>query len=215
MRFHAIAKFEGEFMFAYIKGILVQSSSAAVVIEANGIGYKLFIPANVFSQLPQIGSSITLHTSFVVRELAQTLYGFSTMEERDFYEALLGVTGIGPKIALALIGHMSLDDLHRAITNADTKMLCHVPGIGKKGAERLIIEMRDKVGGLPASSLSTNFVNDPQTQAINDAMSALINLGYNQGMAQKAIKKSLKDIPDAIDVAALISSALKHISTAY
>lgn len=202
-------------MYAYIKGVLVQSSPGGVVLEANGIGYKIFIPANVFSQLPQIGSTVTLHTSFVVRELAQTLYGFTTMQERDFYEALLGVTGIGPKIALALIGHMSLEALHGAISNEDTRMLCQVPGIGKKGAERLIIEMRDKVGGLtlPPSHLSAKYVQDPHAQAVNDAVSALINLGYNQGMAQKAIKKSLKDIPDAIDVGALISSALKHISS--
>lgn len=201
-------------MFAYIKGALVQSSPTGVVIETNGIGYKLFIPANVVSQLPQTGSTVTLHTSFVVRELSQTLYGFTTMQERDFFEALLGVTGIGPKIALALIGHMSLEDLHRAISSEDTKMLCHVPGIGKKGAERLIIEMRDKVEGLslPSACLSASLTSDPHARTINDAVSALINLGYNQGIAQKAIKRSLKDIPDAIDVGALISSALKHIS---
>lgn len=200
-------------MFAYIKGTLVHSTPTGVVIETNGIGYKIFIPANVFSQLPQIGDSFILHTSFVVRESAQALYGFSTMQERDFFEALLGVTGIGPKIALALIGHLSLEGLHSAITNEDTKMLCQVPGIGKKGAERLIIEMRDKVGGLSLPPLSTQCQGDPQVQAINDAVSALINLGYNQGIAQKAIKKSLKDIPDAIDVGVLISSALKQISS--
>lgn len=200
-------------MFAYIKGILMQSTPTSVVIETNGIGYKLFIPASVFSQLPQTGTPITLHTSFVVRELAQTLYGFFTPQERDFFEALLGVTGIGPKIALALIGHMSIHDLQSAISNENTAMLCRVPGIGKKGAERLIIEMRDKVGGLslPPGELSVHFAADPQAQAVNDAVSALINLGYNQSVAQKAIKKSLKDIPEAIDLGALISAALKHI----
>lgn len=132
-------------MFAYIKGTLVQSTATSVVIETHGIGYKLFIPVSAFSQLPQIGSPLTLQTSFIVRELAQTLYGFFTLHERDFFEALLGVTGIGPKIALALIGHMSTHELQRAISNEDTAALCRVPGIGKKGAERLIIEMRDKV----------------------------------------------------------------------
>lgn len=200
-------------MFAYFKGVLMQSTPSSVVIETNGIGYKLFIPASVFSHLPQMGSSITLYTSFIVRELSHTLYGFSTMQERDFFEALLGVTGIGPKIALALIGHMSVRDLQNAISNEDTGMICRVPGIGKKGAERLIIEMRDKVGGLslPSGESSVHFVADPHVQAVNDAVSALINLGYNQSVAQKAIKKSLKDIPDAIDLGALISSALKHI----
>lgn len=198
-------------MFAYIKGVLVQSTPISVVLEANHIGYKLFVPASVFSQLPQIGSSLTLHTSFVVRELAQSLYGFFTIEERDFFEALLGVTGIGPKIALALIGHMQIYELQQAIVNGDTPALCRVPGIGKKGAERLIIEMRDKVGTISASDGHSLHQADPRAQAVNDAVSALINLGYNQGIAQKAIKKSLKDIPDAIDIGALISHALKHI----
>lgn len=200
-------------MFAYIKGTLVQSSPTSVVLETNGIGYKIFIPASALSQLPQTNSLLTLHTSFIVRELSQTLYGFFSMQERDFFDALLGVTGIGPKIALALIGHMSLSELQRAISSEDTATLCRVPGIGKKGAERLIIEMRDKVGASSAhsSEMSAHYVADPHAQAVNDAMSALINLGYNQNIAQKAIKKSLKDIPDAIDLAALISSALKHV----
>jgi Holliday junction DNA helicase RuvA len=199
-------------MFAYIKGTLVQSSPASVVVENNGIGYKLFIPASAFSQLPQTGSPLTLHTAFIVRELSQTLYGFFSIQERDFFEALLGVTGIGPKIALALIGHMSVHELQRAISAEDTAILCRVPGIGKKGAERLIIEMRDKVGASSQpGEMSAHYVADPHAQAVNDAMSALINLGYNQNIAQKAIKKSLKDIPDAIDLAALISSALKHV----
>lgn len=200
-------------MFAYIKGVLIQSSPTSVVIETYGIGYKMFIPVSAFSQLPQIGASLTLHTAFIVRELSQTLYGFFSIEERDFFEALLGVTGIGPKIALALIGHLSIQELGHAISNGDTPSLCRVPGIGQKGAERLIIEMRDKVGAFSSHTgeFSAQFVADPHMQTVNDAMSALINLGYNQSIAQKAIKKSLKDIPDAIDLGALISLALKHI----
>lgn len=200
-------------MFAYIKGVLTQSTPISVVIEANGIGYKLFIPASACSQLPQIGSPVTLHTAFVVRELSQTLYGFFSIQERDFFEALLGVTGIGPKIALALIGHMSLSELQRAISGGDTVTLCRIPGIGKKGAERLIIEMRDKVdaSAFHQEGFSAHYVADPHAQAVNDAVSALINLGYNQNIAQKAIKKSLKDIPEALDVGALISLALKNI----
>lgn len=202
-------------MFAYVKGILTQSTPISVVIEANGIGYKLFIPVSACSQLPQTGSALTLHTTFVVRELSQALYGFFSMQERDFFEALLSVTGIGPKIALVLIGHMSLNELQRAISNADTVTLCRIPGIGKKGAERLIIEMRDKVdvSAFPLDGLSVHYVADPHTQAVSDAVSALINLGYNQNIAQKAIKKSLKDIPEAIDVGALISLALKSLSS--
>lgn len=200
-------------MFAYIKGVLTHSTTAFVVVEAAGIGYKLFIPVNVFTRLPHTGSEITLHTSFVVREQAQTLYGFLSVQERDFYEALLGVTGIGPKIALALIGHLPLMELQRALSQEDTTTLCRVPGIGKKGAERLIIEMRDKVGvtSFSPADFAVHGQCDPRAQSVNDAMSALINLGYNQMTAQKAIKKTLKDIPEGIDVAELISHALKHV----
>ena len=199
-------------MFAYIKGALVQSTATSVVIEANGIGYKLFVPPSILSHLPQIGCPLTLHTSFVVRELSQSLYGFISMQERDFFEALLGVTGIGPKIALALIGHMSIHELQSAISSGDTLTLCRVPGIGKKGAERLIIEMRDKVAASSHFSDHTiQFAADPKVQTVNDAISALINLGYNQSAAQKAIKRSLKDVPETVEIGILISMALKHI----
>lgn len=199
-------------MFAYVKGMLMHAAPGSVILESNGIGYKIFIPANVSSQLPQTGHPLTLHTSFIVRELSHTLYGFFHMGERDFFEALLGVTGIGPKLALALIGHMPLKELQQSISTGDTASLCRIPGIGKKGAERLIMEMRDKIDiSLSSGDVSAHFVADPHAQAINDAMSALINLGYNHNIAQKAIKKSLKDIPEAIDLATLISSALKHV----
>lgn len=200
-------------MFSYIKGILAHASPTSVVIETAGVGYKIFIPTSAFNRLPQLGSELCLHTSFVVREQAQTLYGFATTHERDFFEALTGVTGIGPKTALALIGHMPLGDLQHAIAQGDIAALCRVPGIGKKGAERLIIEMRDKVSAhfLSPSDLSVHSFADVRSQTVNDAMSALINLGYNQMTAQKAIKKTLKDIPEGIDVSALIAGALKHV----
>lgn len=200
-------------MFAYIKGVLAHASQASVVIEAGGVGYKIYIPASMFLRLPHLGSALSLHTSFVVREQAQTLYGFLTTHERDFFEALMGVTGIGPKIALALIGHMPLTELQQAIADENAAVICKVPGIGKKGAERLIIEMRDKVSihTLTPDDFAVHSHFDSRAQTVNDAMSALINLGYNQVTAQKAIKKTLKDIPEGIDVSALIASALKHV----
>ena len=102
-------------MIAYIKGILTFTSSNSVIIEACGIGYRIFIPSNAMGSLPQIDNQCLLHTSFVVREQAQTLYGFMTIHERDFFESLMGVTGVGPKSALALIGHMPIQELQQAI----------------------------------------------------------------------------------------------------
>ncbi len=201
-------------MIAYIKGILIQSSPISLVIETGGLGYKLFIPPSLFSQLPQIGNSICLHTSFVCRELSQTLYGFFSINERDLFESFMNVTGIGPKLALSLIGHLSLSSLHHAIINNDLTTMCKVPGVGKKTAERLVIELRDKITHFLPSSASEYTIDAPEnleTRTINDAMSAMINLGYNQQTAQKAIKKALKELPEnTLDLANLITGALKN-----
>lgn len=202
-------------MFAFIKGELVQATPISVIVESAGIGYRLYIPASVFSKLPQIGTNVLLHTSFVVREQSQTLYGFLSANERDLFEELMGVTGIGPKLALSLIGHLSGHDLQRAINSNDIAAITRVPGIGKKTAERLIIELRDKLthilGSVDPTDRALKTPTDPKAQKICDAMSALINLGYNQMTAQKAIKKSLKDLPEEVDLAMLITCSLKNV----
>lgn len=201
-------------MFAHIRGTLVYSSPLHVVIEAGGIGYKLLIPASLHAQLPQIGKEILLHTSFIVRELSQTLYGFISGEERDMFEVLLGITGVGPKTALSLIGHLTTHHLYEAISNRDIPKICKVPGIGKKSAERLIVEMRDKLPALFAeknSPFSGASKGDLRAEVVSDAMSALINLGYNQSTSEKAIKKTLKELPEAFELAELITLALKNV----
>lgn len=201
-------------MYAYIKGQLQHADAQYAVLESYGIGYKIFIPASLFSKLPHMGETIILYTSFVVRELAHTLYGFLTTNERDLFEELLNVTGIGPKTALSLIGHLSLSDLQKAILSGDLYTISKVPGIGKKTAERLVMEMRDKAPALltpDPSNLSVHSICDPHSRQINDAISALTNLGYNPSVAQKAIKKTLSDLPEGIDLATLITTALKHV----
>lgn len=199
-------------MFAFIKGELVSSSLVTVIVETNGIGYKIWIPTSTFSRLPQLGSAVFLHVSYVVRELSHTLYGFLHASERDLFEVLLNVTGIGPKLALSLIGHLSLQELSQAISSHNLAAICKVPGVGKKTAERLIIELRDK---LPTASLGPTehaiSVPDTKSQKISDAMNALINLGYNQMTAQKAIQKTLQEIPGELDLGLLITCSLKHV----
>lgn len=201
-------------MFASIRGILVYSSPQYAIVEAGGIGFKIYIPANAFGKLPQLNQPTTLHTAYVVRELSHTLYGFMVPQERDLFESLMGVTGVGPKLALSMVGHIPMHELQRAISHHDIATICKVPGIGKKIAERLIIEMKDKLSSLfppDPSDLAVFAANDPQTQKINDAMGALINLGYNQMTAQKAIKKTLKEQSDEVDLANLITAALKNV----
>lgn len=201
-------------MFVHIRGQLILASPSHAIVDVGGIGYKICISASAFGKLPQMGNEVFLHLSFVVRELSHTLYGFLSLQERDTFELLLGVTGIGPKIALSLIGHLSPHDLQKAVSNSDIFGICKVPGIGKKTAERLIIELRDKLAStLPRdpSDLATAHLSDPNAQKVRDAMSALINLGYNQVTAQKAIKKTLSDLPEEADLASLITGALKNV----
>lgn len=201
-------------MYAYIRGELIQSTPMSVVIETGGIGYCIYIPLSVFSKLPQLGSVLLLHTSYIVRELSQSLYGFLTAQECHVFEMLMDVSGVGPKLALSIVGHLQLHDLKNAILNHDIMKICKVPGVGKKTAERLIIELRDKIiTTLPPdpSDHSIQISHDPKMQQLRDAMSALINLGYNQVTAQKAIKKAMQDAPEELNLALLITNSLKNV----
>lgn len=200
-------------MYAYIKGILIESNGHSAIVEVHGIGYKIFVPADCLGKLSQQGKEVTLHTSLVIRENSQALYGFSTANNRDLFEALLNVSGIGPKIALSISGHMPAHELQAAIRHNNIQALTKIPGIGKKTAERLIIEMRDKMDAYTHHSAEEYALSVPDSQArmIADAMNALINLGYNQLAAQKALKKTIQEYPEEIDLPTLITQALKKI----
>ena len=202
-------------MFAYLKGVLVNANHLQAVVEVNGVGYQVLISCRGYAQLPAIGEAVQFHTSFVVREFSQTLYGFTSMQEREIFEILINVTGIGPKMGLSLVGHLSLPELHSAIKRHDLPALCRVPGVGKKTAERLIVELKDKLSSMNLLNAGepdgSQAMSDPKTQSVQDAMLALINLGYNQHTAQKAIKQGLKELPGEIDTSCLITTALRHV----
>jgi len=200
-------------MIAYVKGTLVKSSPMEVVIDVGGIGYQVLIPASAFASLPATGKEVMLYTSFVVRDVSHTLFGFLTEVEKELFEQVTAVSGVGPKLALSLIGHLSMDDLQRAISTQDAGMISRVPGIGKKTSQRLILELKDKLGALAPnpSDFAIQIKNDPQQQKIADAMNALINLGYNQAVAKKAIQKTLATGTDEIDLASLITESLKNV----
>lgn len=200
-------------MYAYLKGTLISSTATFVVVDVNGVGYHVLIPCSLLGSLPKVGSAVHLFTSLVIREFSHALYGFLSMPERDLFENLMNVTGIGPKLALALIGHLSFDSLQMAIGDADLSTLCKVPGVGKKTAERLIVELRDKLPNMAGKSKASSFaVQLPSgRQEIQDAVLALINLGYTQNIAQKAVKQSLQDLPSEYNLAELITCSLKNI----
>jgi len=196
-------------MFAYIRGILIQATPTTAILETQGVGYLINIPTSAFSRLPQIGSELILHTSFIVREQSQALYGFMTTQDREIFEELLNVSGIGPRLALNIVGTLLPNDLLSALQNGDIVTLSKVPGIGKKMAERLVIELRGKLENILPSLPSA--VQIPKNQSVRDAMSALINLGYNQAAAQRAIKKTLEESQAEIDLPTLITLSLQNI----
>lgn len=193
-------------MFEYIKGTLIDKEPLKAVIEAGGIGYRLMIPLSTYSRLGALKSTIEMYLSHIVREDSESLYGFLTKEERDLFELVLSVSGIGPKTGIAIIGHIDNATFQRAIASSDIRLLSKIPGIGKKTAERLIIEMRDKFKGKGKSTLSAAI--QPFEGGIRaDAFSALVNLGYAPAEAQKA----LTDAGDQPDLGRLITAALQNI----
>lgn len=198
-------------MYEYLKGTLIEAAASKAVVDVQGLGFCLQIPFNHLSKLPGPGSTVTFYVSFVVREDSQKLYGFLTQHERDLFESLLEVSGVGPKTSLCLIGHMEISHLQTAIVEGNVQQICKIPGIGKKTAERLIVEMRDKMkkGLVQSSSPNLAFGSDEEKGPVADAISALINLGYNSSQAEKAIKIAMTKFREEPDLAKLITAALR------
>jgi len=193
-------------MFEYIKGKLIEVDNSKAIIDVNGIGYKIFIPACISSSL--VGKTdILLYTSYIVKEDSQTLYGFLTKTQREVFLLLMTVSGVGAKTANLLLGHLDVENLHLAISNADTRILSKVPGIGKKTAERLIVDLRDKIRLIDKVE---SHIADSASSIAFDAIAALMNLGYSPTQSQKAVKQALKDEPSS-DLSIIITKALQNI----
>lgn len=195
-------------MYEYIRGKLIEATPLKTVVEVSGIGYSLLIPVNHYSNLPPFGKDVTFYLSLIVREDAHLLYGFLSRAERDLFERLITVSGIGPKTALALIGHLEAADLQLAVSQGNLTLLCKVPGIGKKTAERLIVDMRDKFKKEPLTDLSSKHLKG-SSSIPSDALNALIHLGYNPLYAQKAIKTALDASEEELALPKLITAALR------
>ncbi len=191
-------------MIEYIKGILTQATPNKATIEINGIGYSFFIPLSCFSRLPQIGSDVLLYVYTVIREDAHQYFGFLNKEERDLCETLTSISGIGPKTAVGIIGNIEAQTLSRAVLSGDVLTLSKIPGIGKKTAERLIVELKDK---LKISELQSTL-----TPSYADAVNALVRLGYSAQQSQKAIQSVLDSSKKELDLPTLITSALRTIN---
>lgn len=202
-------------MITSISGILVSATPLAAVIETGGLGYEVHIPVTTAERLPSTGQTIKLHTLAVYREDAQTLYGFATEEERDFFRLLVEkVTGVGPKSAISVMSKLSLLTLRSAIAAGDVAMLAKCPGIGKKTAERLVMELRDKLVAVTGESLGglTPTGGEPVAGTVNrrmaDAVLALTTLGYKAADADRAVRQAWIGLGPTASTEALIKRAL-------
>ncbi len=203
-------------MITFLRGRLTTSLPDRAAIDVGGVGYEVFIPISTYDRLGETGREVTVLTHLQVREDAHVLYGFATEEERDLFRLLINrVTGVGPKMGLSILSGMSVRDFQRNVVQGDTAALSKISGVGKKTAERIILELKDKVGvaeawreaGAPGGSSPAT----PQQVAASDAVLALIHLGYKQAEAQKAVKKLMDDgTPAQSD--ALVRGALRMLS---
>lgn len=199
-------------MYEYITGKLIEKSPVRVVIDIHGIGYLIQISVTTHADLPTLGETVKLLTYFVVREDAQILYGFSSEEERELFKLLISVNGIGPKMAMSILSGLSLSELKRAIVEGLLPVLTGISGVGKKTAERIVIELREKVvldrqEHVRSSSMS----RDAEDGVSGDALQALIQLGYKKQNAKDAIQKVLKSNGEKVSVEDLIRASLKYI----
>ena len=196
-------------MIGRLRGKLIIKRAPQLLVDVNGVGYEVDAPMSSFYALPDLGEEVTLFTHMVVREDAQLLYAFATEAERSFFRKLIKINGVGAKMALAILSGMSVDAFARCIQEGDVASLVRLPGVGKKTAERLIVEMKDKLQAEIESSLPSGVVVEVAAQVddpLEDALSALVALGYKANEAQRMVK-AIK--PDGLASEEIIRQALK------
>lgn len=177
-------------MISRLTGILVDKQPPQLLVDVQGVGYELEAPMSTFYQLPAAGEKVVLHTHLVVREDAHLLFGFYAETERSMFRSLIRINGVGPKLALTILSGITADEFARCILEDDTKALTGLPGVGKKTAERLIVEMRDKIdtdATLPPTQAPAGITAEP-TSPVSDAVSALVALGYKAQDASRMVR---------------------------
>jgi len=194
-------------MYEFIRGKVVAKSPAQIVLDVGGVGYRLLIPLSTFEKIPDNGEA-TLLTHFYVRDDVMSLYGFATAEERDLFEALISISGVGPATALALISSHSVDSIKRAVSEENATLLGSVKGIGKKTAHRIILELK---GYLAASTELREGLRAGERSPAADAVLALERLGYSRGVAERAVLNAQKRLGPEASADDLVREALRHV----
>lgn len=194
-------------MLDYIEGTLAFSSDTEATIDHNGLGYRILISSKTHQALAQLGSKTKLYLSQVIREDSHRYFGFLSREAREFFEILIELSGIGPKTALAILGQFDPGELVEAATLGDVQKISKVPGIGKKTAERLVVELKGKNLKIPHPQL----LKTTKTSSLNDALSALMQLGFNFSIAQKALLTVVEEKGEELELSELIKESLQKI----
>lgn len=192
-------------MYEYLKGTLIENQASYAIMDVNGVGYKVWIAAG---SIPfSINQECLLYTSFVVRENAQILYGFSEKASRDLFETLIHISGIGPKTALCILSQFSADSFKEAVISQNISLISSVPGLGKKTAEKITLDLKDK---LLKQSFAKGHMQPAGQNHNYDAIQALIHLGYSEKSAAKALEKVLKNNSKPMELSELITEALRQ-----
>jgi Holliday junction DNA helicase RuvA len=201
-------------MIALISGKIVHKGISHVIVDVHGVGYRIFIPLTTFYELPEAGQVITLHVHTNVKQDAINLFGFYTVQERDLFQLMISVSGIGPKMSMNILSGISAQELLRAISSGNVGKLVNIPGVGKKMAERLILELKEKV--IKKMMMEKMPAADGQHQAgeiiIEDVLSALVNLGYKSNVARDALDKALRASEEELGMDQLLKKTLKNLA---
>ena len=199
-------------MIAQLRGRLTVKEPHRIVVDVNGVGYLVFVPFSTFYRLPEVGAEVVLHTHTHVREDVLQLFGFHTVEERGAFELLQGVSGIGPRLATNILSGISVDELVPALSEGNVTRLRAVPGVGKKLAERLALELRDKIATLRREATTAPAGPALLDRTADDVVSALVNLGCNRKEAVKAAEAAREELGLGAEFEQLIKAALRNLS---
>ena len=201
-------------MIARINGLLIYKSIGHVIVDTHGIGYSVFVPLATFYELPETGQMVTMHIHTHVKDDAINLFGFYSSEEKDVFKLMISVSGIGPKLAINILSGINVRDLISAISKGDLNRLIRIPGVGKKMAERIILELKDKMSKLDSHVTTDEDISIISTDdMIKDALSALINLGYKSQSAESALQKIINESSDMMTLEVLLKRTLKYLAT--
>ncbi len=194
-------------MISYLEGILEAKSPTQIILGVNGVGYLVRVPLSTYERLAEVGEKVRVLTYLHLRQDAVQLYGFFTQKERSLFESLIGISGIGPKLAQGILSGIGVDDFQGYVARGDVDSLVAIPGVGKKTAQRLVVELKEKFGGEQWREMPTEERGRPE----EEALLALLSLGYKRGQAKRALEKVLTKARGPLPVEELIREALRYV----